>query len=188
MSSTFSTPTGSAASACTSSFMDMDVLVKRAERITNNYVESRELDRELRVVPDWNFNCSGNITGLLLGVDIRTGETEYPEVQTWRRNGNQFTKVDSRTIVLSPGNFSASGVFQSHLTTPLPVVAGDMIGVYQPNEGSSVVRIYYKTNDPDAPESYIVANQGQSPTTFSVSTPNPVQEYILLSVITGMII
>ena len=178
--------TGSAVSACTSGFMDMDVLMKRAKRITNNNVESRDLDRELRVVPDWNFNCSGNITSLLLGVDIRTGETEYPEVQTWRRNGNQFTRVDSRTIVLSPGNFSASGVFQYHLTTPLPVVAGDMIGVYQPNDGSSVVRIYYKTNDPDAPESYRVRKM-ESSTTFHDSTPDTLQEYILLSVITGMI-
>ena len=138
------------------------------------------------MVPDWNFNCSGNIISLLLGVDIRTGEIEYPEVQTWRRNRNQFTRVDrSRTIVL---NFSASGVFQYYLTTPLPVIAGDMIGVYQPNDGSSVVRIYYKTNfDPDAPDSYTLVNQGQSPTTFSASTPDLVQEYILLSVITGII-
>ena len=168
--------------------MDIDVLVKRAERIPNNNVQSSDLDKELRVVPDWTFNCSGNITSLLLGVDIRTGETEYPEVQTWKRNGNQFTRVDSRTIMLSPGNFSASGVFQYHLTTPLPVVAGDMIGVYQPLKDRSVVRIYYKTNDPDAPDSYTLVNQGQSPTTFSASTPDTLQEYILLSVITGMII
>ena len=168
--------------------MDMDVLVKRAERITNNNVQSSDLDKELRVVPDWTFSCSGNITSLLLGVDIRTGGTEYPEVQTWKRNGNQFTRVDSRTIMLSPGNFSASGVFQYHLTTPLPVVAGDMIGVYQPLKDRSVVRIYYMTNDPDAPESYTLVNQDQSPTTFSPSTPDLVQEYILLSVITGMII
>ena len=174
-------------SACTSGFMDMDVLMKRAERITNNNVKSKDLDSELRVVPDWNFNCSCNITSLLLGVDIRTGETEYPEVQTWRRNGNQFTRVDSRMIVLSPGNFSVSGVFQYHLTTPLPVVAGDMIGVYQPNDGSSVVHIYYETNDPDAPESYRVRKRQLSPTTFSASTPDTLEEYILLSVITGMV-
>ena len=167
--------------------MDMDVLVKRAERIANNNVESSDLDRELRVVPDWNFTCSGNIISLLLGVDIRTGGTEYPEVQTWRRNGSQFTRIDSRTIMLSPGNFSASGVFQYHLTTPIPVVAGDMIGVYQPDTASSVVRIYYNINDPDAPESYIIADQGQSPATFPASTPDLVQEYILLSVITGMV-
>ena len=173
-------------SACTSGFMDMDVLVRRAERITNNNVESMDLDRELRVVPDWNFTCNSTITSLLLGVDIITGETEYPEVQTWRKNGNQFTRIDSRTIILSLGNFSASGVFQYHLTTPIPVVAGDMIGVYQPNDGSSVVRIYYKTSDPDAPDAYRVNNQDQSPTTFSASLNMTQKEYILLSAITGI--
>ena len=167
--------------------MDMDVIVKRAERINNNNVESMDLDKELRVVPDWNFNCSGTITSLLLGVDIITGETKYPEVQTWRRNGNQFTRIDSRMIILSPGNFSASGVFKYHLTTPLPVVAGDMIGVYQPDDRSSVVRIYYKINNPDAPDAYRVNNQGESPTVFSASTSATVaQEYILLSAITGI--
>ena len=73
--------------------MDMDVLVKRAERINNVNVESMDLDRELRVVPVWNFTCNSTITSLLLGVDIITGETEYPEVQTWRRNGDQFTSL-----------------------------------------------------------------------------------------------
>ena len=164
--------------------MDTDVIVKRAEWIPNINVESSDLlDRELRVVPDWNFTCNSTITSLLLGVDIITGETEYPEVQTWRRNGDQFTRIDTRMIMLSPGNFSASGVFQYHLNPPIPVVAGDMIGVYQPDDHSSVVRIYYKTNDPDAPDAYRVNNQGQSPTTFSAST---VQEYILLSAITGI--
>ena len=175
------------------------MVMKRAEKLTSGSVSSNDLDKELRVVPGWNFNCSGNITSLLLGVDIRTGETKYPEVQTWRRNGNQFTRVDSRTIVLSPGNFSASGVFQYHLTTPLPVVAGDMIGVYQPNDGSSVVRFFYTNNDPDAPNAYRVNNLAQSPTAFSASTNDDdddddddttvstrTGEYILLSVITGM--
>ena len=172
-------------SACTSSFMDMDVITKRAERITNNNVKSMDLDRELRVVPDWNFTCNSTITSLLLGVDIITGETN-PEVQTWRKNGNQFTRIDSRMIILSPGNFSASGVFQYQLTTPLPVVAGDMIGVYQPVARSSVVRLYYKTSDPDAPDAYRVNNQGQSPTTFFASTLYMAQDYILLSAITGI--
>ena len=168
--------------------MDMDVIVKRAEWIPNINVESSDLfDRELRVVPNWIFTCNSTITSILLGVDIITGETEYPEVQTWRRNGNQFTRIDSRMIILSPGNFSASGVFQYHLTTPLPVVAGDMIGVYQPREDRSVVRIYYKTSDPDAPASYTITNQGQSPTTFPASTSlDTAPEYILLSAITGI--
>ena len=145
-----------------------------------------DLDRELRVVPDWNFTCNSTITSLLLGVDIITGETEYPEVQTWRKNGNQFTRIDSRTIILSLGNFSASGVFQYHLTTPIPVVAGDMIGVYQPRNDRSVIRIYYKTNDPDAPDAFRVNNENQSPTTFSASTLYTAQDYVLLSAITGI--
>ena len=164
--------------------MDMDVI---AERIINNNVQSSGLlDRELRVVPDWNFTCNSTITSLLLGVDIITGETEYPEVQTWRRNGNQFTRIDSKMIMLSPGNFSASGVFQYQLTTPIPVVAGDMIGVYQPKDDDSVVRIYYKTSDPDAPDAFRVNNENQSPTTFSAGTLYTAQDYVLLSAITGI--
>ena len=68
--------------------MQLDLLKKRAEKITNgNTVSGNKLDNELRVVPGLSFTCSGTITSLLLGVDMRTvdgNRVEYPEMQIWR--------------------------------------------------------------------------------------------------------
>ena len=50
----------------------------------DSLAKTGHLDRELRVVPNWNFTCSAYITSLLLGVRIRPGGESYPEVQTWR--------------------------------------------------------------------------------------------------------
>ena len=151
-----------AVSGCTSGFMQLDLLKKRAEKITSgNVVSGNKLDHELRVVPGLNFTCNGSITSLLLGVDVRTvdgNRVEYPEVQIWR--GEQRTIFgfvtfvyarQSRTnITLTAGNSSPDGVLQYNLTTPIPFQSGDILGVYQPPESDSVVRLFY-VNDSSAP-------------------------------------
>ena len=168
--------------------MNIDILEKRSS-LSSTKVTANYLDGELRVVPDWSCASNGTIISLLLGVDIQHGKSKYPEVQTWRKHGDEFTRVESRTIVLSPGTFSTSGVFQYHLTTPLPVVAGDMIGVYQPNDGESAVRLFYDL-DRNAPDAYYLntKNRAESPSTFSVARGRVSvlsERYILLSVVTG---
>ena len=149
-----------------------------------NLTGTHHLDMELRVVPHWNFPCDANITSLLLGVRIRPDEKlKYPEVQTWRRSENWFGMVESRSIILSPGNFSTDKVIQYHLTPPMPVAGGDMLGVYQPRHGDSVVRLYYIIDDADAPVAYKLDRQSS----FEDSGANYMvkNEYILLSAITG---
>ena len=100
-----------------------------------------------------NFTCNGNITGLLLGVDIRTvlaesNRTEYPEVQMWRgiQQGNFgliYRRGSTSEIALtSSGSNSPDGVLQYNLTTPLSFQSGDRLGVYQPPDNNSVVRLF----------------------------------------------
>lgn len=164
--------------------MESGVLAKRARKISSDSEPFKWLDGELRVIPEWNFTCNTTITGLLLGADIQTGKNKYPEVQIWRISGSEFIMVASRWVVLSPGNFTASGVFLYHLTPPLPVVAGDMLGVYQSHKHSSAVRLYYIIKDPDAPDSFRV-RQDQSPTSFSIDRGRIQGHYIPISVITS---
>ena len=151
--------------------------------------ETGHLNRELRVVPNWNFTCNANITSLLLGVRIRPDGESYPEVQTWRRAGNyRLEMVEKRSIVLSPGNFSTDRVIQYHLTSPMPVAAGDMFGVYQPRHMQSIVQFYYIKDDADAPAAYEMDSLSSSPISLALCDTHVgiVQhEYILLSAITG---
>ena len=163
--------------------MDMDVILKTV--YDKSLASTDPLDRELRVVPNWSFTCDANIISLLLGVRICPDEwLQYPEVQTWRRFGNHFSVVNRSSIILSPGNFSTDGVIQYHLTPPMPVTDGDMLGVYQPEH--SVVQLYYTKNDADAPVTYKLDRQNSGPNSFEDKDAKMVEnEYILLSAITG---
>ena len=155
--------------------MDLDVILKTVYH--ESLAKTGHLDRELRVVPNWNFTCDAYITSLLLGVRIRPDGESYPEVQTWRSSESGFDMVENRLIVLSPGNFSTDGVIRYHLTPPIPVAAGDMLGVYQPQHSQSVVQFYYIKDDADAPAAYKMDSHTHERMVK--------HEYILLSAITG---
>ena len=103
-----------------------------ATKISSGGASNDRLTNELRLVPDQNFTCNGTITSLLLGIDIRTGETLYPQVQIWRRTSStsirEFMKVHFEEIRLDPGAFSPSGVFEYLLSTPINFQSGDILG------------------------------------------------------------
>ena len=163
------------------------MLRKRAELIAGANPSGEVMDNEFRLIPDWNFTFDGSITTVLFSVDIQVGESESPQVQIWRRSSsvsNQFNKIDSREITLGAGNFTPSGVFQYRLTPPMQFQSGDVLGVYQPPEGSSLVRLYYNRNDSSAPVAYRV--QETNPSTVNIGGVSPrLGEYILLSLATG---
>ena len=99
--------------------------------------------------PSLEFNCSGNITGFLLGVDVRTetNNSEYPTIWLWNKTDETtYTCVvdSSVEIILGPSNFNTDGVFQFSLSTPLQFTANQVLGIYQPISGDSVVRFYYQ--------------------------------------------
>ena len=68
-----------------------------------------------------------------------------PEIQIWRNTGgNTYTRQASQEIRLAAGDyFSPDGVFQYNLTTPISYQSGDVLGVYQPDQSDSIVRVYY---------------------------------------------
>ena len=105
--------------SCSTGFMSLDVLEKRAEKIISsgivNILPLNYLDREISLVPELKFNCSGNIASLLLGVDVRTvteDRDEYPEVQVWREGPELspgliiYNKNAIQAIRLAAGDFS----------------------------------------------------------------------------------
>ena len=177
--------------------MQLDLIKKRAEKITSgNIVSENKLDSELRVVPGLNFTCSGTITSLLLGVDVRTvdgNRVEYPEVQIWRRTGQfpivgtRFSRIKRANIVVTSGNSSSDGVLQYNLTTPISFQSGDVLGMYQHAENDSVVRLFY-VNDTNAPVIEHVDNFGNIGTVFENFAPDLSSHHVLILPITGIII
>ena len=162
--------------------MNMEVITRRAQQLIGIRESDNYLDDELRVVPSWKFNCNGNITSLLLGVELKEGKSEYPEIQVWRRTSTRFNLISSRAINLTSGTFSTDGVIRYDLSPPLSVEAGDMLGVKQPKKDETAVQIFYQ-QDHFAPYAYHLSRDDN---TFLVNAGIISQQYILLSVITGI--
>ena len=140
----------------TTGFMDLTLLKKRAEKIPSTGSSSNRLDGDLRLILGVRFTCSGSLTGLMLGADVRPGggRNQYPEVQIWSvQNANKYNYRSSHEIRLSQGNFSPDGVLQYNLNPALSFQSGDVLGVWQPASSSSVVRLYHDGKI-DGPSSY----------------------------------
>ena len=135
---------------CTEKFMELSQVKYRAQRIRMNLPENY-LNNTLRVLQEYQFNCSSNITSLILGINIRTTRnslTLFPSVQVFRPNGsivNQYNLVtgSERTIYYSTSNVSTSGEYEYPLNPPISVMSGDLLAVSQPLQERSVVRVYY---------------------------------------------
>ena len=173
--------------------MQLDVIQRRAEIINNGGKSTDKLNDEFRLFPSMNFTCSGQITGLLLGADIRWStnyRNQYPMVQIWRNTVGDidaYTRQASQEIRLAEGNFSPNGVLQYNLTTPISFQSGDVLGVYQPGSGSAVVRLYYN-RDNNAPDSYQFQAKGNPSTENQIALQNTsrkLSQLLLLSPITG---
>ena len=176
--------------------MQLDLLKERAEKITSgNVVSGNKLDHELRVVPGLNFTCSGNITSLMVGADIRAigvNRVDYPEIQIWRGTqsflGFIYARQSRTNIALTEGISSPNGVLQYSLTTPIPFQSGDILGVYQPPENDSVVRLFY-IDDPSAPVANF-RNNSNAPFNFISPSANSAtisNHHVLILPITGKI-
>ena len=167
--------------------MHLDLLTKNAEIINGGKPTNNELNDEFRLFPNMNFTCSGRINGLLLRADIRRSNNfryQYPLIQLWRKNnGDQFNRVASQEIRLAEGDFSPDGVLQYTLTTPIWFQSGDVLGVYQPGSGNSVVQLYFIA-DNSAPDSFRF--QGNPSTEIALRNTSRIwNQNILLTPITS---
>ena len=134
---------------CANGFPDLKLIAARASETTNGakYMSGLVL---LNL-----FTCNGTLTGLVLGVDVRTEIAKrnlYPEVSLWRLNDSvgesdelddyEIVPGSERTVRITPANFSTSGVFEYLLDLPLAFQAYDILAWKQPDPKQSVVRLF----------------------------------------------
>ena len=135
--------------------MDIDLLRAKAEQIPNTQgiYSNNIFDSNSRwLFPSLRFICSTTITGIIIGVDVRTitnTRNSYPQLEIWSQlTTNIYGQVSSsiRTIQLQPDNFNTSGVYTYHFSQPLSVQFNDILGIYQPPHSESVVRVHYESS------------------------------------------
>ena len=104
------------------------------------YIYSQQM-----IIPDISFTMSGSILKLTFAAQYRQSATQYPELQVWRNMSGTFVKVGN-TDNTEPVQTSYLNVYEYLLDPPLPVLAGDVLGIYQPPEDESRVHLTFLRN------------------------------------------
>ena len=173
--------------------MDLELMIRKAPLVDsdNNGLDTQLSINELRIITNMTFTCSGNLTSMILGVELRRPDllirNLYPQIQLWRPSNDNITyqKVTAREVILSPANFSTDGATRFEITPPIEFNEGDVLGVYQPALFRSVVIFYY--TEVQASVLSLIANPTDIPSTVNLTSFAPVNQSLLIYPITGML-
>ena len=145
---------------CTEGFMDLSLLVAKAATPVGSLADNTlaETNEGRWIIAGGNtFNCStATVTEVLVGVDIRSKDSnrsKYPRIEIWQFVDSTWLWYHNNPvtlrIVLSPDNVTTNGLYRYVLPTPFSVTGSNnntyRLGVYQPEDDSSVVRLYRAT-------------------------------------------
>ena len=93
-----------------------------------------------QITPDMKFACDGLITKWIVGADWRNDDDLYPELQVWRNIvNNTYHKINSTFLNIETE--SSNKIYEYEDFSPIPVQAGDTLGVFIPRAGLSRLRV-----------------------------------------------
>ena len=85
-----------------------------------------------QITPDIKFTCGGLITKWIIGAGWLNRGNSYPELQVWRKVGNGvYRKMNGTVIDISMQG--STRIYEYNNFSPIPVLAGDILGVFQPD-------------------------------------------------------
>ena len=88
-------------------------------------------ERRQQITPDITFTCDGHITKWIVGANWADTRSLYPELQVWRNVGNDvYHKINGTVISIAAE--SPTRIYEYDNFSPIPVLAGDILGVFIP--------------------------------------------------------
>ena len=94
-----------------------------------------------QITPDINFTCDGLITKWIIGAGWLDNGNSYSELQVWRKVGNNvYHKMNGTFIDITMR--SSTRIYEYDTFSPIPVLAGDILGVFQPHSGISQLGVW----------------------------------------------
>ena len=124
---------------------------------SNGFIDAQNIpsrDRELvsrqeRVIPGITFGCNGTITSWTIGANLRRGggRDSYPYLLIWRSTGGNSFRLEGRTQLMVPDDGRPDGdyTFSGNASPPLQFQVGDVLGIFQPRDRQSLVRLYFES-------------------------------------------
>lgn len=169
---------GNPADECTEEFMSldrMDAVLGLLGPIATAGGNNQE------IYPYTRFTCNGSISSWTFGAQW-FGSSSSIELQIWRTSdGRTYTKVGSTTIT---ANKSSSKLYQYPVSPPLPFVAGDILGYYQPDIQQSQLQLYFEENGRSQSGYYYTTSNASSVLNLDSGNVN-VRRQVLIDVTTG---
>ena len=108
----------------------------------------RRYNYDEKFFPDIGFTCNGNITHIIIGAEDQNG-IELSQVRFWRLSdeGEYEQTGSSYSLVYNDANVPSTTTLRWYnLSQPIQVQNGDVLGIYQPMESNSDLRLYYQEN------------------------------------------
>ena len=97
-------------------------------------------EQRQQITPAINFTCDGMITKWIIGANWRGEESLYPELQVWRNFGSDvYHKINGTFIDI--GTQISNRIYEYNNFSPIPFLAGDILGVFLPRNTISRLRI-----------------------------------------------
>ena len=125
------------------------------------------LNQRQQITPSMKFLCDGLVTKWIIAgnVGLQVNHNLHPELQIWRKTGNEtFERINGTFVVFQ--NRSERGIYEYEDFSPIPVLSGDILGIFQPERRLSRLRIH--SEEASEPTNYYHTtadgpNGGESP-------------------------
>ena len=98
-------------------------------------------ERRQQITPDITFTCDGHITKWIVGANWADTRSLYPELQVWRNVGNDVYRKINGTVINITAQ-SPTRIYEYDNFSPIPVLAGDILGVFIPQTSSSKLLLW----------------------------------------------
>ena len=167
---------GGNAENCTEGFITRERLADEAFFIRNFvYMYGRQL-----IIPNMTFTSSGSLVRWTFVARYRASATQYPELQVWRESTTgTYVKVSNKSN-MEPAQTAYLNVYEYVLDPPLQVLAGDVLGIYQPSSGNSRVHLLF-LSDSNLVNWYNFSSRPQNSFTVAGSQTNNVLPLVTVS-------
>ena len=116
-------------------------------------------DRRQQITPDMKFTCDGIITKWIIGAKWSDDDTSYTELQLWREIGNDTYQKINETLIAIEAE-SGDDVYEYDNFSPIPLQAGDILGVLIPPEWLS--KLILRSEDGRGPTNYFITTDSDT--------------------------
>ena len=98
-------------------------------------------ERCQQIIPDIKFTCDGLINKWILGANWKNKKQLHPELPVWKKSeNNTYNKMNGTVINIAAE--SPACIYEYDNFSPIPVLAGDILGVFILETGDSKLRLW----------------------------------------------